>query len=309
MGRRRRSLKGEPVNGILLLDKRSGFSSNSELQRAKSLFNARKAGHTGSLDPLASGLLPICFGEGTKVSEYLLDGDKRYQVKIRLGVKTDSGDKEGKVISEKGVDAFSRDDLIPLLKGFEGEIAQIPPMYSALKHNGERLYKLARQGVEVERKARNITIYQITLIDFDEVSIELDVLCSKGTYIRTLAEDIGDRMGCGAHVEQLRRTAVNHFTIEHAFTIDQLEKMAEEGAESLQSNLLPVDEAVSKWPELKLDEKLTWHIQQGQSVLCPEAMSGGLIRLYDSTRHFIGLGNVDDQGQLSPKRLFNLNRG
>ncbi len=308
MGRRRRMSKGLAVNGILLLNKRSGFSSNAELQRAKALFNACKAGHTGSLDPLASGLLPICFGEGTKVSAYLLDGDKRYRVKVRLGIKTDSGDKEGEIVSKKKVDVFNRDELIAVLKDFEGEIAQIPPMYSALKHRGERLYKLARQGIEVERKARNITIHHIILIDFDESSIELDVLCSKGTYIRTLAEDVGEKMGCGAHVEELRRTEVNHFLVEHAFTIEQLEKMAEAGVESLQSVLLPVDEAVSKWPELKLDDSLTWHIQQGQSVPCPEVVGEGLIRLYDSARHFIGLGSVNEQGQLAAKRLFNLSR-
>ncbi|RLA19194.1 MAG: tRNA pseudouridine(55) synthase TruB [Gammaproteobacteria bacterium] len=309
MGRRGRLSKGQHISGILLLDKGTGRSSNSELQRAKSIFNARKAGHTGSLDPLASGLLPICFGEATKVSAYLLDGDKRYQVKVRLGVVTDSGDKEGAIISEKPVPLFTQADLGVILKGFEGEISQVPPMYSALKHNGERLYKLARKGLEVERKARKIIIHELHLTGFDEASLELDVLCSKGTYIRTLAEDIGKKMGCGAHVEILRRTEVNCFNVENAFSLGQLEALSKEGGESLMATLLPVDAAISEWPKLNLSDSLAWHIKQGQAVECPDVRRErmeGLVRMYDASYGFIGLGKIDDAGRLAPKRLFNL---
>lgn len=308
MGRRGRLAKGEHISGILLLDKGTGYSSNSELQRARSIFNARKAGHTGSLDPLASGLLPVCFGEATKVSAYLLDGDKRYQVKVRLGVVTDSGDREGAIISEKPVPSFTQADLDELLKEFEGEISQIPPMYSALKHDGQRLYKLARQGLEVERKARKITIRQLQLIGFDETSLELDVLCSKGTYIRTLAEDIGEKMGCGAHVEVLRRTEVNCFNAEKALTLKQLEEIAKEGLEALKAVLLPVDAAILDWPKVELSESLAWHIKQGQAVDYPGFEyegDGALIRLYSASHEFIGLGKVNEEGRLAPKRLFN----
>ncbi len=309
MGRRGRLSKGQHINGIFLLDKGTGRSSNSELQRARSIFDARKAGHTGSLDPLASGLLPICFGEATKVSAYLLDGDKRYQVKVRLGVVTDSGDREGAIISEKPVPSFTQADLDALLKSFEGEISQVPPMYSALKHNGQRLYKLARQGLEVERKARKITIRDLQLISFDEASLELDVLCSKGTYIRTLAEDIGEKMGCGAHVEVLRRTEVNCFNVEKALTLGQLEEIAMEGPEALKMVLLPVDAAILDWPKVELSESLSWHIKQGQAVECPGVKSeedDALIRVYGPSQDFIGLGKVDGKGCLAPKRLFNL---
>ncbi len=308
---RGRSKKGLPINGILLLDKGTGQSSNFELQRAKRFFNARKAGHTGSLDPLASGLLPICFGEATKVSAYLLDGDKRYQVKVRLGVVTDSGDKEGAIIAENPVQSFTGAELSPVLKSFEGEIYQVPPMYSALKHNGERLYKLARQGLEVERKARKITIRQIELLSFDETSLDLDVLCSKGTYIRTLAEDIGEKMGCGAHVEVLRRTAVNHFSVENGFSLADLEVAAEKGTESLFELLLPIDEAILTWPAVKLTDSQSALIKQGQSVEWPEeavtdSMRGALIKLYSDSQDLIGLGEIDENGRLAPKRVFNL---
>jgi tRNA pseudouridine55 synthase len=308
MGRRGRLAKGQHISGILLLDKGTGYSSNSELQRARSIFNARKAGHTGSLDPLASGLLPVCFGEATKVSAYLLDGDKRYQVKVRLGVVTDSGDREGAIISEKPVPLFTQADLDEILKPFEGEISQVPPMYSALKHNGQRLYKLARQGLEVERKIRKVTIRQLQLISFDEASLELNVLCSKGTYIRTLAEGIGEKMGCGAHVEVLRRTEVNCFNIEKALTLGQLEGIAKEGSEALKAVLLPVDAAILDWPKVELSEPLAWHIKQGQAINCPGFKSeedDALVRLYSSSRDFIGLAKLDGEGRLAPKRLFN----
>lgn len=309
MGRRGRASKGQPISGILLLNKGAGRSSNFELQRAKSIFNARKAGHTGSLDPLASGLLPVCFGEATKVSAYLLDGDKRYQVKVRLGVVTDSGDREGSIVSEKPIPQLSLSDVDLILKGFVGEIQQIPPMYSALKHNGQRLYKLARKGVEVEREARKVTIHELRLIDFDGESLELDVLCSKGTYIRTLAEDVGEKLGCGAHVEVLHRTEVNCFNVEEALTLNQLELLEKGGEEALLAALLPVDAPILEWPKVELSESHTWHIKQGQSVDISVVQSeeiAGLIRLYDAAHRFIGLGQMDQEGRLAPKRLFNL---
>jgi tRNA pseudouridine55 synthase len=240
-----------------------------------------------------------------------LDGDKRYQVKVRLGVVTDSGDKEGAIIAENPVQPFTEAELGSILKSFEGEIHQVPPMYSALKHKGERLYKLARQGIEVERKARKISIRQIELLSFDEASFDLDVLCSKGTYIRTLAEDIGEKMGCGAHVEVLRRTGVNHFSVEKSFSLVDIEVAAEKGAESLFELLLPINEAIITWPAVRLDDSQSALIKLGQSVGWPEKeitdpMRGALIKLHSDSQGLIGLGEIDENGRLTPKRVFNL---
>ena len=208
---RRKTPRGRSVNGILLLDKPLGITSNDALQRVKRVYHAQKAGHTGSLDPLAGGLLPVCFGSATKLSTYLLDADKRYLVRVRLGVTTTTGDAEGEVQHTRRVDQVTQQAVLDLLPRFTGRIQQLPPMYSALKHQGKRLYELARQGIEVEREPREITIYSLQLVDFALPEFELDVVCSKGTYVRTLAEDMGEALGCGAHVIGLRRTGVGPY--------------------------------------------------------------------------------------------------
>ena len=223
MGRRKN--KGRNVSGVLLLDKPQGGSSNHVLQRVKRLFGAAKAGHTGSLDPLATGMLPVCFGEATKISAFLLDADKRYHLKCQLGVNTTTGDAEGEIVDTQDVSAISEKDVKKVLPGFLGEIEQVPPMYSAIKHNGERLYKLARQGIEVERKARQVTIYDIEYIALDweqlgdqqRLILELEVHCSKGTYVRKLAQDIGEVLGCGACISRIRRTKIGPFSLKEAY--------------------------------------------------------------------------------------------
>lgn len=220
------------IDGIILLDKPVGLSSNAALQKVRRLLRARKGGHTGSLDPLASGLLPLCFGEATKVSGFLLGADKRYRVRIRLGITTATGDGEGEVLEERPWEHIGRADVERVLPRFLGEIQQVPPMYSALKHEGQRLYRLARQGVEVERPPRTVTIHALELLDFEPGLVELDVHCSKGTYIRTLAEDLGKALGTGAHVQALRRTGLGPFDAERTVTMERLEELAAAGAEA-----------------------------------------------------------------------------
>lgn len=240
----------DPVDGILLLDKDTGLSSNRALQQVKHLFNARKAGHTGSLDPLASGLLPLCFGEATKLSQYLLDSDKRYLTTFKLGETTTTGDVEGEVIARQVVD-ISEQKLQQALTNFSGVFEQVPPMYSALKKNGQPLYKLARQGIEIERKPRTVEILDLTVINFDGERVELDVHCSKGFYIRSLAFDLGEALGCGAHVTELRRTSVGKFNVEDAIKFTDLERMDNQ---QRQEQLLPVDAGIVNMPFVNLSE-------------------------------------------------------
>jgi tRNA pseudouridine55 synthase len=239
MGRRRSS--GRPINGVLLLDKPLGITSNAALQEVKRLFRAAKAGHTGSLDPLANGLLPICFGEATKMSAFLLDADKRYWVRVRLGVKTTTADAEGEVVEERPVPDLTAEQLEPVLQEFRGRISQLPPMYSAVKHQGRRLYELARQGKQVERTPRDITIYSLENRGIDGNYLTLEVHCSKGTYVRTLAEDIGMRLGCGAHVKELRRTQVGPLHDRDCVTLDCLREAAGESLASIDEFILPVE--------------------------------------------------------------------
>jgi tRNA pseudouridine55 synthase len=300
MGRRRRS--GRNVQGILLLDKPVGMTSNAALQRAKRLFQAQKAGHTGSLDPLADGLLPVCFGAATKVSAFLLDADKRYWVRIKLGVTTTTADAEGEVVATRPVTGIGEADLERVLQQFEGEIEQIPPMYSALKHKGERLYKLAREGVEVEREPRRITIYSLKLLGCDLPEFELEVHCSKGTYVRVLAEDIGAALGCGAHVTALRRTGVGPYREEGMVTMEALERDAAEGPQALDVLLLPTESAMGQWPEVRLSPDSSFYLRQGQPVLVPNAPVEGWVRLYDADG-FIGVGEILDDGRVAPRRL------
>ena len=300
----RRRPKGRPVNGVLLLDKPTNMTSNAALQEVKRLFKAAKAGHTGSLDPLASGLLPICMGEATKVSAFLLDADKRYWTRAKLGVTTTTADAEGEVLKELPVPDLSDADIENALEAFRGEIDQVPPMYSALKHEGRRLYDLARDGIEVERKPRRIRIYDLTLLERGEDTLDLDVHCSKGTYVRTLAEDLGEALACGAHVAGLRRTGVGPYASENMVTLEQLRDLAEQGGlDALDECLLPVDTAVSDWPALNLSADTAYYLRQGQAVVVPKAPASGWVRLYDASEAFIGLGEVQDDGRVAPRRL------
>jgi len=304
MARRRK--RGRSVNGIILLDKPEGITSNKALQRVKSIFFAQKAGHTGSLDPLATGMLPICFGEATKVSNYLLDADKRYRFSCQLGVVTNTGDAEGEVIDRQAVPELDEQAIESVLQDFRGTIQQIPPMFSALKHKGERLYDLARQGIEVERQPRTVTIHELTLLNYHDGVLELEAECSKGTYIRTLAEDIGAAIGCGAHVTQLRRLTVGPFQDPGAMvTLEQLEKMFEENRDELGSLLMPIDSALMHWPDVRLNADLSYYLLQGQAVQVPRAPSKGWVRLYNADKDlFLGVGQISDDGKVAPKRLF-----
>ncbi|MEW7977472.1 MAG: tRNA pseudouridine(55) synthase TruB [Candidatus Sedimenticola endophacoides] len=300
MGRRPR---GRDVQGILLLDKPLGVTSNKALQRVKQIFFARKAGHTGSLDPEAGGLLPICFGGATKVSAYLLDADKRYWVRVRLGETTTTADAEGELLRTRPVEGVTEALLADALARFRGEIQQIPPMYSALKHQGERLYKLAREGVEVERKPRTITIYELKLLAWESPHLELEVRCSKGTYIRTLAEDIGEVLGCGAHVAALRRTGLGPYREADMVTMERIEAAAREGNEALDALLLGVDSALGHWPQVRLTADSAFYLGQGQAVLVPNAPTGGPVRIYDPNGRFLGIGEILDDGRVTPRRM------
>jgi tRNA pseudouridine55 synthase len=303
MGRRRS--RGRSIDGVILLDKPSGISSNDAVQRVKRLYGAAKVGHTGSLDPLASGMLPLCLGEATKVSGFLLDANKRYHVVARLGVRTTTADVEGEVISELPVPALVHDDVDRQLDRFRGQIEQIPPMYSALKHNGERLYKLARQGVEVERAPRPVTIHSLDLIALDGESLTFAVHCSKGTYVRTLAEDIGEMLGCGAHVIDLRRTAVEPYDSAGMVTIDHLESVRDGGGHAaLDQLLLPIDTALQQWPSVTVLADAAFYLGQGQPVLVPRAPTSGLVRVYGPGERFLGVGGIDDDGRVAPRRWF-----
>jgi tRNA pseudouridine55 synthase len=294
---------GLNVHGIILLDKRLGVSSNKALQEVRRLFNANKAGHTGSLDPLATGLLPLCFGEATKVSALMLDDDKRYQVTMKLGVMTDTGDAEGQVIETKPVPELSIDQIQCSLEKFIGLQAQVPPMYSALKLNGKKLYELAREGITVERAPRQITIYELHLLEATFDTLTLDVACSKGTYIRSLAEDIGHDLGCGATVTALRRSQAGQFLLENAKTIEQLSALTND---ELYANLMACDKPLEKLPALHLSEQQAKAISYGQDIDIESQKSESDYRLY-ADGLFLGLGEYGINGKLHPKKLFNLN--
>jgi len=300
-----RKRKGRPVNGIVLLDKESGISSNKALQQVKHLFNAQKAGHTGSLDPLASGMLPICLGEATKFSHYLLESDKTYQVSARLGVRTTTCDSEGEIVKTAPVPLLKQTEFDNLLTAFRGEIMQTPSMYSALKHQGQPLYKLARQGVEVERQARAITIHSLTLLTLEAESFDLLVHCSKGTYIRNLVDDIGEALGCGAHVTSLRRIGVQHYPQEQMLTFTQLQALAAEGENALDQVLLAMDTAIADWPSVIVGDELAFYLRRGQAVSLTQKQSAGLVRMHTQTEQFLGVGELAKDGRLMPKRLIN----
>ena len=291
------------VDGIILLDKPKGFSSNAALQKVRWLLNAEKAGHTGSLDPLATGVLPLCFGEATKFSQYLLDADKGYETLMQLGVTTTTADAEGEVLERRPV-TVGRADIEAALPGFRGEISQIPPMYSALKRDGQPLYKLARAGEVVEREPRSVTIARLELLDCEAEQARLAVDCSKGTYIRTLVEDIGHLLGCGAHVAELRRTKAGPFDLSRTVTLEELERVHGEGGnEAVDQFLQPVDSGLQHWPLLQFSEHSSFYWLQGQPVRAPEAPKFGMVRVQDHNGRFIGIGEVSEDGRIAPRRL------
>ncbi|MCZ6536421.1 MAG: tRNA pseudouridine(55) synthase TruB [Gammaproteobacteria bacterium] len=299
-----RRQKGRAIDGVLLLDKPIGLTSNQALQRVKRLFDARKAGHTGSLDPLASGLLPVCLGQATKVSGFLLDARKRYQVTARLGQRTDTGDADGQVVEEQPVPPLDDDAVKRVLAQFAGLQKQVPPMYSAIKHQGQRLYKLARRGIEIERQPRQIEIYGLELLSLEADALELDVACSKGTYVRTLIEDIARALGTVAHVTVLRRLGVGPYAEGRMYKLEELEALAEQGMERLDDVLLPVDSALDHWPSVELGADSAYYLMQGQAVMAPGAPSSGKVRLYDEGHGFLGIGEVKLDGRVAPTRLF-----
>ncbi len=292
-----------PISGVLLLDKAVGLTSNQALQTVKRLLNACKAGHTGSLDPIATGLLPLCFGEATKLTQFLIDADKRYWTVFRLGVSTTTYDSEGEITATRPVTATRR-DIEHELQSFRGEIEQVPPMYSAIKHGGEALYKLARAGVEIERAPRPVTIYEIRLLDFRGDLVTLEVACSKGTYIRSLAHDLGERLGCGAHVAQLRRLAVGEAHVGQAVTLERLQALPT--PQERIALLQPVDSMLGSVPGVHLTPLAAHYLKQGQTVTARHELAAGWVRLYEGEARFLGMGEVLDDGRVAPRRLLAL---
>ena len=354
MARRSRRPRGRAIDGIIVVDKVFGASSNEVLQRVKRIFSAAKAGHTGSLDPLATGVLPICLGEATKFSQYLLDSDKSYRSTMKMGVQTTTGDREGEVVEERPV-TVTRGDVEAILDRFRGEIEQVPSMFSALKHNGKPLYEYAREGIVIDRPSRKITIHRLELLDFDGDECVLEVDCTKGTYIRTLVEDIGIALGCLGHVAELRRLKAGPYTEHQSHSLEELEALRDQGRNGvltgqdatdfseltaqadeigrdnleedqllrlrelakvrnkagdkvLDELLLPLDSAVSDWPQVKLGESSSFYVNQGNPVQVPQAPTSGNVRIYGTAEGveglcFLGIGEIDDDGRVAPKRL------
>lgn len=301
---RRNSAHLKNIHGILLLDKPIGMTSNAALQTVKRLFMAKKAGHTGSLDPLASGMLPLCFGEATKFAQFLLDTDKHYLVTAKLGVKTTTGDAEGEVIATHNVPNFTKNEIEDVIAKFRGDIEQLPSMYSAIKHQGEPLYKLARAGLTVEREKRPVTIYKLDLLEVNPTELSFYVHCSKGTYIRTLIEDIGDALNIGAHVIKLRRTAVGHYKTAEMVTLETLDELAKQNNEiALQKFILPLESIIANCPELLISEALTYYLRQGQPVFIPHSPTHGLVQLKTADKRFLGIGKILEDGKVAPVRI------
>ncbi|QKJ85495.1 tRNA pseudouridine synthase B [Paramixta manurensis] len=308
MSRPRR--RGRDIHGVLLLDKPQGLSSNDALQKVKRLFNANRAGHTGALDPLATGMLPICLGEATKFSRYLLDSDKRYRVIARLGQRTDTSDADGAVIQTRPLQ-FTSQQLEQALESFRGETLQVPSMYSALKHQGRPLYEYARQGIEVPREARSIVVYELQFIRQQQDELELEIHCSKGTYIRTIIDDLGEKLGCGAHVIMLRRLQVATYPLERMITLEALNALAAEASEQglapgekLDALLMPMDSPAAAFPETNLSGVVAAYFRQGQPVQAAGLPLTGLVRVTEGDeRKFIGMAEIDDAGRLAPRRL------
>lgn len=310
MGRRRRS-RGRPVSGVFVLNKPTGMSSNDALQRVKYLMFADKAGHTGSLDPLATGVLPICLGEATKFSHFLLDSDKGYKSTFRFGLRTETGDSDGEVIEQRDASGLTRQAVEDAMAPFRGDIMQVPSMYSALKHNGEPLYKLARQGITVEREARPCTIFEYELLDFRPGAVaEADVYvhCTKGTYVRSLSEDLGEALGVGAHVSMLHRTLAGPFEEADAIALDELERLREgKRGEDMDYLLKPTESAVEELLDFDLPEDVAYYFKQGQPVMCQEAYreaeEGDIVRIFVEDGPFLGVAEVLEDGRVTPRRL------
>ena len=308
MSRPRR--RGRDIHGVLLLDKPQGASSNDVLQKVKRLYNANRAGHTGALDPLATGMLPICLGEATKFSQYLLDSDKRYRVIAKLGQRTYTSDADGQVVEERPL-TFSDADLADALESFRGDTMQVPSMYSALKYQGKKLYEYARQGIEVPREARPITVYELLFIRHEGDELELEIHCSKGTYIRTIIDDLGEKLGCGAHVIMLRRLAVSRYPVERMVTLEQLQARVAEAeardipaAQLLDPLLMPMDSPASDFPLVNLPLTSSVYFKNGNPVRTAGAPAGGLVRVTEGEEgKFIGMGEIDDEGRVAPRRL------
>lgn len=316
-----RQRRGRPIDGILILDKPGGMTSNAALQTVKRLYAAAKAGHTGSLDPLATGVLPICFGEATKFSQYLLDADKIYRSTFVFGVTTASGDSDGEVLERADSSQLTQSAVEAALAQFRGEIEQVPSMFSAIKKDGQPLYKLARQGIEVERAARTVTIHELRIEAFrparaasqgeGSLDAEVDVWihCSKGTYVRSIAEDLGKVLGCGAHVSRLRRVQSGPFAEADSVTLTTLEALrAREAFLEMDALLRASDMALGELPTVVLAEAAGFYLRQGQAVLVPKAPTAGLVRLQLASGEFIGVGEILDDGRVAPRRLVNLSQ-
>jgi tRNA pseudouridine synthase B len=305
VGRPRKKFRD--VHGVFLLDKPQGMSSNDIMQKVKRLFQANKAGHTGALDPLATGMLPICLGEATKFSQFLLDSDKRYFVTAKLGERTDTSDAEGQVVETREVNVLE-EDILAALPQFRGDILQVPTMFSALKHNGKPLYEYARQGITVEREARPITIFELKFVEYQAPYLSLEVHCSKGTYIRTLVDDLGEVLGCGAHVSVLRRLAVGDYPVEEMMPIEELQLLAESfPQQELDRLLLPMDTAVASLPQINLDESQTKAVKFGQRVKFENGEQVyGLVRLFSNTQQFLGVAEITSDNVIRPNRMINI---
>ncbi|WP_394204787.1 tRNA pseudouridine(55) synthase TruB [Shewanella waksmanii] len=305
-----RKPRGRFIDGIVLLDKDTGMSSNFALQRVKRIYNAAKAGHTGALDPLATGMLPVCLGEATKFSQHLLDADKRYLVTAKLGVRTDTSDSDGEVVQERPLN-FTQEQLEQALEHFRGETMQVPSMFSALKYQGQPLYKYAREGIEVPREARPITVFELNFIKLEGDELTLDIHCSKGTYIRTITDDLGEMLGCGAHVIMLRRTQVAGYPYDKMVSLKQLEALLEQAEQQqvepktlLDPLLLPMDTAVSNFKEVNVSDELSPYLLNGNPVTVANLPSDELVRITVGDGHkFVGIGAMNDDGMLAPKRL------
>ncbi|MCY4656472.1 MAG: tRNA pseudouridine(55) synthase TruB [Gammaproteobacteria bacterium] len=306
MGRRQRS-RGRDVHGVLVFDKPEGLPSRQAVNRVNDIVHAKKIGHTGSLDPLATGVLPLVLGNATKFSQYLLNADKEYKVKVLLGVSTDSGDADGQVIAERCTESLSREKIEKALSAYRGKIWQTPPMFSALKHQGQPLYKLARKGIEVERNAREQIIFKNELVDFEGTELHLDLHCSKGTYVRTLVHDLGEDLGCGAHVIALRRTKAGPFGSDQLVTLEQLQDA--QANKSIDKLLMPVESTISHWPAVEVNKVAAFHVRQGQTIAVAHSLEKGWVGLFEEnssepqSRQFIGVGEVLEDGTIAPKRL------
>lgn len=299
----RRKHKGRALNGLLLFDKPACESSNRVLQKVKRIFDAAKAGHTGTLDPLATGLLVICFGRSTKISDFLLKVDKQYRVVLKLGVTTDSADADGVILEQRDTSNITKDQILQHAASLTGSIDQIPPMYSALKHQGSRLYKLARKGIAVERAPRKVEIHSFEFIGKHDDLVTMQVHCSKGTYIRTLVEDLGELLSCGAHVVELRRTSLGPFADPKMYDLKQLEQLADQGFSLLDQTLLPTDQALLGWPAITVVDELMADMRNGRALQLPNLPANGMVRIYDSNQQFYGIGEVRENGKMAPKPL------